>query len=153
MLICTPVFSQACFLFYNEAMIQPLFVFYDWALLALRVAVGIILIAHGLPKWRDMKGTADWLGGLGFRPAILFAFAAAVVEVVGGLALILGFFTQFVALVILAQFLVIILKVNRTKGLKGGYELDLMIAASALVLATTGGGLFGLDRTFGIFIY
>ena len=134
-------------------MIQPLFVFYDWALLALRVAVGVVLIAHGFPKWRDMKGTADWMGSLGLRPGIAFAFTAVVVEVLGGLALILGFFTQFVALVVVAQFLFIIFKVNRTKGLKGGYELDLLILAAAALLATTGGGLFGLDRTFGIFIY
>jgi putative oxidoreductase len=134
-------------------MIQPLFIFFDWALLALRVALGIILIAHGIPKWRDMKGTAGWMGSIGLRPGIAFALAAAILEVVGGLALIFGFLTQFVALMILAQFIVIILKVNRTKGLRGGYELDLMIAATALLLATTGGGLFGLDRTFGIFIY
>lgn len=140
-------------MFYNCVMIQPLFVFYDWALLALRLAVGIILIAHGLPKWRDLKGTADWMGSLGLRPGILFALGAAVIEVFGGLALVFGFLTQFVALAVLAQFLFIIFKVNRTKGLKDGYELDLMIAAAAAVLATTGSGLFGLDRTFGVFIY
>ena len=145
--------SRARILFYNGDMIQPLFVFYDWALLALRVALGVILIAHGIPKWRDMKGTADWMGSIGLRPGILFALVAIVVEVFGGFALIFGFLTQFVALIILAQFIVIILKVNRMKGLRGGYELDLMIAATALLLATTGGGLFGLDRTFGIFIY
>lgn len=134
-------------------MIQPLFVFYDWALLAFRIAVGVILIAHGWPKLKDPKGTAGWMASLGFRPAILFALAAGVVEVGGGLALILGFLTQFVALVVLAQFLIIILKVNRTKGLKGGYELDLMIAAAAALLATTGGGVFGLDDVFGIIVY
>lgn len=140
-------------MFYNGAMIQPLFVFYDWALLALRLALGVILIAHGIPKWRDVKGTADWMGSLGLRPGILFALGAAVIEVFGGFALIFGLLTQWVALVVLVQFLFIILKVNRAKGLKDGYELDLMMAAAAAVLATTGSGLFGLDRTFGVFIY
>lgn len=134
-------------------MIQPLFVFYDWALLLLRVALGVILIAHGWPKLRDLKSTAAWMVPLGFRPGILFAFTVAVVEVFGGLALILGFFTQFVALLVAVQFIVIIFTINRTKGLKGGYEFDLLIAAAAVLLATTGGGLFGLDRTFGILIY
>lgn len=140
-------------MFYNGAMIQPLFVFFDWALLALRVALGVILIAHGWPKLRDLKGTAGWMGSMGLRPGILFALLAGVIEVGGGLALIFGFLTQFVALAVLVQFIVIILKVNRTKGLKDGYELDLIIAASAALLATTGGGLFGLDRALGIFIY
>jgi putative oxidoreductase len=134
-------------------MIQPLFAFYDWAILALRVVLGVILIAHGYPKLRDLRGTAGWMGALGLRPGIVFAFVAGILEVFGGLALILGAMTQVVALLLVVQFIAIILKVNRTKGLKGGYELDLMIAAAAAVLATTGGGLFGLDRTFGIFVY
>lgn len=134
-------------------MVQPLFVFYDWALLALRVVLGVILIAHGYPKLRDLRGTTGWMGSIGLRPAIVFAFSAGVLETVGGLALIVGFMTQVVALLVLLQFVFIIFKVNRTKGLKGGYELDLLIAATALLIATTGGGLFGLDSTFGIFIY
>ncbi|MDP3974897.1 MAG: DoxX family protein [Candidatus Jorgensenbacteria bacterium] len=134
-------------------MIQPLFVFYDWALLALRIVLGVILIAHGYPKLRNLKGTADWMGSVGLRPGIAFAVASVVIEFFGGLALIAGFATQIVALAVLVQFVVIILKVNRAKGLKGGYEFDLLIAASALLLATTGSGLFGLDSTLGIFIY
>lgn len=134
-------------------MIQPLFVFYDWALLALRLALGVILIAHGYPKLRNLKGTAEWMGSVGLRPGIVFAGIAVAVEVFGGLALIVGFATQLVALLVLVQFLAIILTVNRMKGLKGGYEFDLLIAAAAALLATTGSGLFGLDGTLGIFIY
>lgn len=134
-------------------MIQPLFVFNDWALLILRVVLGVILIAHGYPKLRDLKGTSAWMGALGFRPGIVFALVAGILEVFGGLALIAGFLTQGIAVLVVLQFLVIIFKVNRAKGLKGGYELDLLIAATAALLATTGGGLFGLDNTFGILIY
>lgn len=134
-------------------MIQPLFVFNDWALLILRVVLGIILIAHGYPKLRDIRGTAAWMAPLGLRPGIVFATLAGLLEFFGGLALIAGFFTQAVTVLVAAQFAVIILKVNRTKGLKGGYELDLIIAASAVLLATTGGGLFSLDDTLGILIY
>lgn len=138
---------------YNTDMIQPLFVFYDWALLALRIILGVILIAHGYPKLRNLKGTADWMGSVGLRPGIVFAVASVVIEFAGGLALILGFMTQIAALAIFGQFLIIALTVNRAKGLKGGYEFDLLIAAAALLLATTGGGLFGLDDVFGIFVY
>lgn len=134
-------------------MIQPLFVFNDWALLILRVVLGVILIAHGYPKLRDLKGTSEWMGSLGLRPGIVFALGVVLVEFFGGLALIAGVFTQVIAVLVVLQFLVIIFKVNRAKGLKGGYELDLLIAATAALLATTGGGLFGLDSTFGILVY
>jgi len=134
-------------------MIQPLLPFYDLALLALRLVLGVILIAHGYPKLRDLKGTSAWLASVGFRPGILFALIALAVEFFGGIALILGFFTQVVALLLFAQFLIIVFKVNRSKGLKGGYEFDLLIAAVAAVLATTGGGLYGIDGTFGILVY
>lgn len=134
-------------------MIQPFFVFNDWALLALRVVLGVILVAHGYPKLKDPKGAAAWLGSIGFRPGIVFACIAIAVEFFGGLALILGFLTQVVAVLVLLQFLVIIFKVNRPKGLKGGYELDLLIAAAAALLVTTGGGLFGLDNAVGILFY
>jgi putative oxidoreductase len=134
-------------------MIQPFLVFNDWALLVLRIALGIVLIAHGYPKLRDLKGTSAWLGSIGFRPGVVFALIAASLEVFGGLALILGLLTQIIGLFVFVQFLIITLFVNRTKGLKGGYELDLLIAASAALLMTTGGGLFGLDDAFGILIY
>lgn len=134
-------------------MIQPLFVFYDWALLALRVALGVILVAHGFPKLKDLKGTSAWMASIGLRPGILFAAVAAFLEFFGGLALIAGLFTQGVALLVLVQFLAIIFKVNRAKGLVDGYEFDLMIAAVAALLATTGGGLFGLDDALGVFFY
>lgn len=133
--------------------IQPLFVFNDWALLILRVVLGVILVAHGYPKLRDLKGTSEWMGSLGLRPGIMFAMGAVLVEFFGGLALIAGALTQVVAVLVVLQFLIIILKVKRMKGLRDGYELDLIIAAAAALLATTGGGLFGFDDTFGIFIY
>ncbi|MFH0806696.1 MAG: DoxX family protein [Candidatus Brennerbacteria bacterium] len=134
-------------------MIQPLFLFNDWALLILRVALGVILVAHGYPKFRDLKGTAAWMGSVGLRPGIAFALVAAVLEVFGGLALIMGLLTQLVAVLVAVQLLVAMLKVNWTKGLVGGYEFDLILFAAAALLATTGGGLFGLDSTFGIFVY
>ncbi len=134
-------------------MIQPLFVFYDWGLLALRLALGIILVAHGYPKLKNLKGTGEWLASIGFRPGALWAAAAVAVELVGGLMLIAGFLTQLAALAVLLQFLLIILKVNRAKGLVGGFELDLLIATVALLLATAGGGLWSADQAAGVLLF
>ncbi|MBI2278720.1 MAG: DoxX family protein [Candidatus Brennerbacteria bacterium] len=134
-------------------MIQPFFAFYDWAILFLRVALGVILIAHGFPKLKDLGRTSVWMASIGLRPGVLFAFPAALLEFFGGIALIVGFLTQAVAVLVALQFAFIVLKVNRARGLVGGYEFDLLILSVSLLLATTGGGALGLDDALGVFIY
>lgn len=133
-------------------MIQPFLVFGDWGLLILRVALGIILVAHGWPKISNIKGTAEWMGTT-FKPGILWAVLVAVIEFVGGLFIIAGFLTQLVAVAVAIQFAFITLKMNLKKGLKGGYEFDLLILAAALALLTLGSGALSVDKFFGIFLY
>jgi putative oxidoreductase len=132
-------------------MIQPLFVFYDWGLLALRLVLGVILVAHGLPKLRNLGATAKGFETMGFKPGALWAAVASIVEAVGGLLIIVGFATQLAAFFVFLQFLIIIFKVNGKKGLVGGYEYDLLIAAAALLLATTGGGQWSIEQGSGTF--
>ncbi len=133
-------------------MIQPLFVFYDWALLALRVVLGIIMVAHGFPKLRNLKATGSGFAAMGFRPGAFWAAVAGTVEFAGGLMLLAGFATQLAALFIFVQFLIIIFKVNLKKGFRGGYEFDFLIAAAALLLAATGGGSWSVEQAGGLFL-
>ncbi|PIP29936.1 oxidoreductase [Candidatus Jorgensenbacteria bacterium CG23_combo_of_CG06-09_8_20_14_all_54_14] len=134
-------------------MIQPLFVFYDWGLLALRVVLGIILIVHGLPKLKNLKATGGGSAAMGFRPGAFWAAVAGAVECAGGLLIIVGFLTQLAALFVFLQFLIIIFKVKRGKGLAGGYEFNLLITAAALLLMTTGGGLWSVEQARGMFLF
>lgn len=126
----------------------------DYGLLALRVVLGLILIAHGVPKLRNLSATADGFRSMGFFPGRFWAFVAGFIETFGGAFLIVGLFTQPVAMLVAAQFLVIIMKLKLRQGLVKGYEFDLIIFASALALATTGAGkAMSLDETFRILIY
>lgn len=134
-------------------MIQPLLPFYDWAILALRIVLGVILLAHGLPKLKNFSGTTQWFLSVGFKPATFWTGIAIAVEVLGGVLLIAGLFTQIVAALCVVQFLVALLKVKRTKGLVGGYELDLLIVAVAVLLMTSGAGSMSVDGSRGILIY
>ncbi|MFH1193261.1 MAG: DoxX family protein [Candidatus Jorgensenbacteria bacterium] len=134
-------------------MIQPLFVFYDWGLLALRVVLGVILIAHGLPKLKNLGAAGGKFAAMGFRPGAFWAAVAGVIEFVGGLFIIAGFLTQLAALFVFLQFLVIIFKVRRGKKFAGEYEFDILIAAAALLIMTTGGGLWSIEQTRGMFIF
>jgi putative oxidoreductase len=133
-------------------MIQPLYVFSDVGIAVLRVVLGLIMIAHGWPKIKNIKGTAAWMGEK-FKPGIFWAIVVSVVEFVGGIFLIAGFLTQIVSAIIAIQFVVIIIAMKRGKGLVDGYEFDLLILAAALALLVLGGGHYGLDNLWGILIY
>lgn len=133
-------------------MIQPLYVFSDVGIAILRVVLGLIMIVHGWPKIKDIKGTAAWMGEK-FKPGIFWAVVVSVAEFIGGIFLVLGFLTQIVSFILAIQFIIIILAMNLPKGFKSGYEFDLLILAAALALLVLGSGHYSLDSFLGILIY
>ena len=121
--------------------------FTDWGILALRLALGAIFLAHGWPKIKDLRRTGDNFAAMGFHPGALWGSVAAVVEFFGGIALLLGFFTQVAAMFFVGEFIVIVVwRTLRKQPFVGGSELDALILAAALVLLTIGGGAYSLDR-------
>ena len=128
----------------------PLYFIYDmWPVLLLRLALGIVLIAHGWPKLRDLKTTAKNFDGMGFKPGKLFGTAAAILEFFGGVGLVLGLATTEIAAILALQFIVILIwKWFTKKPLVGayGWELDLIILAGLIALFSLGAGAFSLDR-------
>jgi uncharacterized membrane protein YphA (DoxX/SURF4 family) len=131
---------------YTEAAMVPILLIWSGiGIAALRIALAAILIAHGLPKLKDIGKTAEWLGPLGFRPARFWAIILAALELCGGVLVLVGFLTQVIAIVIAIEFIVIILKVKLKKGLVDGYELDLIILAAAIALITLGSGAWSID--------
>lgn len=121
----------------------------DWALLALRAVLGVISVAHGCLKLKNLPRTADNFNSIGFRPGKLWGTLAALVEFFGGLLLILGYYAKPVAFALVVEFLVInIWKWSRREPLVGGYELDLLILAAALTVLFLGAGAFSLDHFY-----
>lgn len=127
----------------------PVYYLYnDFVLLILRVILGLILVAHGWPKFKSLKGTAQNFEGMGFKPGRFWAIIVMIVEFFGGIALILGIFTQGVASLILIEFLVItIWKILKKSPIVGGLELDLLIWAIAVLLSVQGAGTISLDQS------
>jgi len=134
-------------------MIQPLLVFGNWTIFVLRVVLGLILMRHGLPKLKDLKGTGSWFDSIGFRPGGFWALAAGVVEFVGGIAIILGFLTQAIALLVALQFIVILFGFKKSKMFGKESEIDWLILTIALALAALGGGVLSLDSYLGFILY
>lgn len=118
-----------------------------WALLVLRLVVALIILVSGWTKIKHLKELqVSFESMLKSRFGAFLAPLTAFVELLGGIALLVGFFTQFAA-VILA--LLIASKIGyrliRRSGAKLNLEIDLLLLASLIVLTVLGGGFFGLD--------
>jgi putative oxidoreductase len=126
----------------------------DAALLIARVAIGVILLAHGLQKFLDytLDGTAASFSGMGIPAPAVAAVFAATVETVGGTALIIGLVTPVVAALNVLNLLGALVIVHAGKGIfvdGGGYELVLALIAGLLVVALLGAGRFSVDHLIG----
>ncbi len=111
-------------------------------LFALRVLAGIGILTHGIPKLRDLQGTQAWMRSIGFPPVA--GIVAAVVETVGGILLILGVATQWVALVLLLNMLGAIFHHLQQKQTFKQMEDAYLYAVMFLVLLVAGGGRWEL---------
>ena len=135
-------------------MIQLFFVFSDWAILLLRLVLGLIFIAHGWPKIKNLKTTQANFDGMGFKPGKFWGSLVALAEFFGGILMILGLFTQVAAFILALEFIVIMIwKLKIKQKLVGGYELDLILLAALLALATAGSSLYSLDSYFRVYLY
>jgi putative oxidoreductase len=121
--------------------LQPL------GLLALRVALGLIFFSHGYPKLAHqgagMQGFFVQHGLPGY-----FVYIAGVLEVFGGILLVLGLFTRVAALLLAIEMIVAIWKVHSTGGYLAvhEYEFPLALATACFALSTVGAGRLSLDQ-------
>ena len=119
------------------------------ALLALRMALGAVMIAHGAQKaFGGMPRFMGMLQSMGIPPILAYLTTAA--ELGGGILLVLGLFTRVAALSILIDMCVAIAKVHFKNGLKGpgGYEFPMMCGIVAFALIFLGAGPISLDEAF-----
>lgn len=124
-------------------MFPILYLFSDYGLFFLRAALGLILVIHGWPKIKNIRGTAAWMSSAGFWPGMFWAPVVAVFEFFGGLALVSGFFVQFLAAIAAIQFMVIIIwRLIGRQPFASGYEIDILIFVASLTLLTSGGGFY-----------
>jgi putative oxidoreductase len=77
-----------------------------------------------------------------------FVYVAGVLEVFGGILLVLGLFTRGAALLLAIEMGVAIWKVHSTGGIYAvhDYEFPLAVLAGSFALATVGAGSLSLDQ-------
>lgn len=117
----------------------------DFALLLVRAFFGLALaLAHGLGKVPVGEPFIAGVAALGFPAPALFAWAAALSELVGGLLLALGLFTRPAALAILFTMGVAAFARPAADPF-GERELALAYFAVALGFLLLGAGRYSLD--------
>jgi putative oxidoreductase len=129
----------------------------SYGLLLLRVVIGGTMFSHGTQKlfgWfggGGPRGTAGFMGQMGFRTPLLMAMFAGLGET-GGLAFAAGFLTPLAALGIAVVMINAITLVHWSKGFfngNGGLEFPLTLLTVAVAVAATGPGRFSVDRALG----
>jgi putative oxidoreductase len=117
-----------------------------FALLVMRAVLGAVMIAHGYKKvFGGFQGHQHFLGSLGIPQWM--AYLSTAIEFLGGILLVLGVLTRFVAFAMLIELIVIIAKAHWKNGFTGnnGYEFPLALASIAFALICYGGGPYGFN--------
>ena len=121
-----------------------------YAALLLRLALGIMFLAHGLTKLLVFTpaGTAKFFNSIGF--AGWLAYPVMAFEIVAGVLLVLGIFTRWVAILSAIE-LFVASTVHFGNGWtftnpNGGWEYPIFLTVAAVALALIGGGAYAVKE-------
>lgn len=134
-----------------------------WAVVPLRLIVGYGFVAHGLAKWS--AGPAKFgklLEVIGTPAPDAMAWAVMLLEIFGGLAIVVGLFVEIVSIPLIISMLVAMFTIHihygyssiHTIGLTPmgpvfgppGYEINLLYVGALLALALIGSGPLSADQ-------
>jgi putative oxidoreductase len=121
----------------------------DISLLFLRLILAFGFYEPAINKWADIGAVAQWFGeDLGIPFPLLNAYMAASTEIAGVVLMVLGLGVRFIALPMMVIMVVAIVTVHWVNGFSAGnngFEIPFYYILMLFVLATHGGGKFGID--------
>ncbi|MDQ0227363.1 DoxX family protein [Metabacillus niabensis] len=110
----------------------------------LRLVLGFTFFMHGYDKFQGgIDNTAGFFSSLGL-PGFM-AYIVGGIEVVGGIAVIIGLGTRIISAIFAVIMLGAILMVKIGNGFLGGYELDIVLMAVAIYLFFKGNTILSID--------
>ena len=143
----------------------------DLGLLALRVALGFELFAHGMQKfdlfggWTTFTGQhvsgidaieaqGDFLALFGYDPSLALSYFLTITEVIAGLLLMAGFLTPLAAAALIGDMINLIFGLGWQMGWFGGekgpgYELAVVMLLAGAAVALIGPGRYSVDSLLG----
>lgn len=117
----------------------------------LRLVIGFLFAAHSWQKFSQftIDGTTASFAQMGVPAASLLAPVVATLELVGGIALILGIATRIFGALLALDMIGALALTHAQNGVfvaNGAYELVLALAAGAVALALMGPGRWAIDH-------
>jgi putative oxidoreductase len=131
-----------------------------WSPVCIRLAVGIVFVVAGAGKvlgigpksTGGIAGFAGYLAQLGIPAPEVFAWIVGLLELVGGILLLVGMFTRYIAILIAIDMVVATWLVHLPNGFAvvsngpTGYEYTMTLALIAISLAFSGPGALSLEH-------
>jgi len=129
------------------------------ALLLLRLALGVVFLAHGINhvfRGGKIAGTGRWFASLGMKPGVVHAWLASLTEIASGALLLVGFLTPLAGAGVVGTMLVAWITNHLKNGFfifrpGEGYEYVMTLTLLGLGVAGLGAGEWSLDHAVGIF--
>jgi putative oxidoreductase len=118
--------------------------------LIIRVILGLTFFVHGYVKFSGgIENTVGWFASIGLPGSL--AYVVAIIELVGGLALIIGLGSKVVSAILAIVMIGAIIKGKLAVGFLGngtgaGWELDLALLAMAVAVVISGSKLLSVDQ-------
>lgn len=107
--------------------------------LLIRLGLAYVFIVHGSQKFMNIAGATQFFAALGL-PWFMVYFVAGV-EVLGGLAMLLGIRTQWAGVVLAIDMLAAMALTTSPRGF-AGHEFELVLLLMALAVAFIGAGKY-----------
>lgn len=112
-----------------------------------RIMIGLIFVLHGWSKFEGgISGTVGFFESIGI-PGFL-ASVVAIIELVGGAAMILGLGTRVFAALFAIVMVGVLFTAKAGEPFLSGTELDYLLLAGSLTLLFTGSRLLAVDYLF-----
>lgn len=113
--------------------------------LLLRVVLGVVFLVHGAVKFQGgIENIVGWFDSIGLPGGL--AYIVASIELVGGIALILGVGTRIVSALIGLVLVGAIVTVQFAVGFLDGYAYDLVLLTMAVYLLLNGSKTLSVDQ-------
>lgn len=122
------------------------------AILVGRILLSIMFILAGFTKLTAISGTAGWFASIGLPVPTVTAVVVGLVELIGGLAILVGYQTR-IAAIVLAVFTVAATLIAHLDFADQTQQLffmkNLSITGGFLILAAVGAGALSVDARRG----
>ncbi len=119
----------------------------DLTLLAVRIILGTVMVYYGTLKIKDLKANAKFLDKIGFKPGAFWGFIVMMIDLFGGILIILGVYAGIFAALFGFQMIIgIIWKTTKTDKPFTDWSYNLILLALSLVIITFGPGKYSLNN-------